>query len=150
MQPPLSSLWVVAALLTTTQTALALPPSARLPKLPKIESYNVVCDGSQAGAGVGHFDQLLDHGDPALGTFPQRYFWSSEYWGGPGYPVVLMTPGEDELGPYCGYLSYRSLAAQIAAAVKGAIILIERESPLFRLPSLRLSPSCQYPSLTYV
>lgn len=36
---------------------------------------------------TGWFDQLLDHDKPALGTFKQRYFWSTEYWKGPGSPV---------------------------------------------------------------
>jgi hypothetical protein len=35
------------------------------------------------------FDQLIDHNDPALGTFSQRYWWSTQFYGPPGSPVRL-------------------------------------------------------------
>lgn len=35
------------------------------------------------------FDQLLDHKNPELGTFPQRYWWNSQWWKGPGSPVSI-------------------------------------------------------------
>lgn len=37
-----------------------------------------------------YFDQLLDHDNPDLGTFPQLYYYSAEWWGGPGFPVILV------------------------------------------------------------
>ena len=33
------------------------------------------------------FQQLLDHSNPSLGTFSQRYWYNAEWWGGPGSPV---------------------------------------------------------------
>lgn len=36
---------------------------------------------------TGWFEQLLDHDQPELGTFKQRYFWTTQYWKGPGSPV---------------------------------------------------------------
>ena len=34
------------------------------------------------------FQQLIDHANPSLGTFSQFYYYSIEYWKGPGSPVV--------------------------------------------------------------
>ena len=43
---------------------------------------------SQVNAtGSAFFNQLLDHNDPSKGTFPQKFWWNSEYWEGPGSPV---------------------------------------------------------------
>jgi hypothetical protein len=36
------------------------------------------------------FDQLIDHNNPQLGTFQQRYWWSTEFWEGSGYPVSCL------------------------------------------------------------
>lgn len=33
------------------------------------------------------FSQLIDHSNPSLGTFSQRYWWDTTYWDGPGSPV---------------------------------------------------------------
>lgn len=33
------------------------------------------------------FEQLLDHDKPELGTFSQRYWYSEQFWKGPGSPV---------------------------------------------------------------
>lgn len=37
--------------------------------------------------GTGLFQQQLDHNDPSKGTFSQKFWWNTEYWGGPGSPV---------------------------------------------------------------
>ena len=34
------------------------------------------------------FDQLIDHNNPDLGTFPQRYWYNDEWWKGEGSPVA--------------------------------------------------------------
>ena len=34
------------------------------------------------------FEQLIDHDNPSLGTFSQFYYYSIDYWKGPGSPVV--------------------------------------------------------------
>lgn len=44
--------------------------------------------------GSAFFNQLLDHDDPSKGTFQQKFWWNTEFWNGPGSPVVLFTPGE--------------------------------------------------------
>lgn len=38
----------------------------------------------------GTFQQLIDHHNPSLGTFSQRFFWSDEFYGGKGSPVSLL------------------------------------------------------------
>ena len=40
-----------------------------------------------AAAGHGIFRQFIDHADPSLGTFAQRFWYDFTYWGGPGSPV---------------------------------------------------------------
>lgn len=57
--------------------------AASRPKVPRAPS--AAAEGNQYA--TGYFDQLLDHDKPELGTFKQRYFWSTEYWKGPGSPV---------------------------------------------------------------
>lgn len=44
--------------------------------------------------GWGEFDQLIDHENPQLGTFKQRYWYGTQYWNGTGSPIVITTPGE--------------------------------------------------------
>ena len=41
--------------------------------------------------GNATFEQLIDHDNPSLGTFSQFYYYSTEFWKGPGSPVVLFT-----------------------------------------------------------
>lgn len=43
--------------------------------------------------GNSTFEQLIDHNNPSLGTFSQFYYYSTEFWKGPGSPVVLFTVG---------------------------------------------------------
>jgi hypothetical protein len=57
---------------------------ASRPKVPRAPAIAATEDYQYA---TGWFDQLLDHDKPELGTFKQRYFWSTEYWKGPGSPV---------------------------------------------------------------
>jgi hypothetical protein len=44
--------------------------------------------------GQGTFAQPIDHSNPQLGTFNQRFWYNATHWGGPGYPVkmLLKTP----------------------------------------------------------
>ena len=38
--------------------------------------------------GNSTFEQYIDHNNPSLGKFSQFYYWSSEFWAGPGSPYV--------------------------------------------------------------
>ena len=42
--------------------------------------------------GSATFEQLIDHTNPSIGTFPQRYWWNTTFWKGPGSPVCLDKP----------------------------------------------------------
>jgi hypothetical protein len=36
------------------------------------------------------FEQLIDHTNPDLGTFEQRYWYNAQFWEGPGSPVCML------------------------------------------------------------
>lgn len=74
------SILSVIALVSCASLAVAFRP-----KVPRAPAAAVAAEDYQYA--IGWFDQLLDHDKPELGTFKQRYFWSTEYWKGPGSPV---------------------------------------------------------------
>ncbi|KJR88951.1 serine peptidase [Sporothrix schenckii 1099-18] len=80
---------------------------------------------ANANIGVSFFQQQVDHNDPTLGTFGQRFWYSTEFWTGPGAPVVLFTPGESAAEDYTGYLTNRTLTGQFAQAIGGAVVMFE-------------------------
>lgn len=47
------------------------------------------------------FEQLIDHGNPSLGTFSQFYYYSTEFYKGPGSPVVSSTFSKQMALPEC-------------------------------------------------
>lgn len=69
------------------------------------------------------FRQLIDHRRPELGTFSQRYFYNSEWYAGPGAPIILRTPDEAEVSP--GYANNNSQAAVFAKTNGAAVIALE-------------------------
>ena len=77
------------------------------------------------GTQNGSFEQLISHDDPSLGTFPQRYWWNTDHWGGPGHPVVLLTPGEENAEGYTGYCTNATISGMIAQRIGAAAIVIE-------------------------
>lgn len=42
-------------------------------------------------AGAATFEQPIDHSNPSLGTFKQRYWYNTTYWKGPGSPVSTLS-----------------------------------------------------------
>ncbi|KAK2627286.1 hypothetical protein QTJ16_003252 [Diplocarpon rosae] len=75
--------------------------------------------------GSAYFTQWLDHDDHSRGTFKQKYWWNSEFWAGPGSPVIFFTPGESAAGPYGAYLTNETLPGLLAQENKGAVVLVE-------------------------
>ncbi|KAL2022241.1 hypothetical protein VTK56DRAFT_5851 [Thermocarpiscus australiensis] len=76
--------------------------------------------------GWGTFDQLIDHSNPSLGTFKQRYWYGTEYWKGPGSPIYLVTPGEQTgEGFNRTWLSTARLSGWMANSTGGAVIIVE-------------------------
>ncbi|EJD01632.1 uncharacterized protein FOMMEDRAFT_111593 [Fomitiporia mediterranea MF3/22] len=70
------------------------------------------------------FDQLIDHNNPSLGTFKQRFWFTYEFYE-PGGPIILMTPGEANAAPYTGYLTNRTINGLIAQQQNGSTIVLE-------------------------
>ncbi|KAK0617504.1 serine carboxypeptidase S28-domain-containing protein [Immersiella caudata] len=76
--------------------------------------------------GWGTFDQLLNHSDPHLGTFKQRYWYGTEFWKGPGSPIIVVSPGEQSAeGFNQSFFSTKRLSGVFAEKLGGAVILLE-------------------------
>lgn len=71
-----------------------------------------------------YFDQLIDHTNPTLGTFKQRYWHTWEFYK-PGGCIALTTPGEANAQGYDGYLTNRTLNGMIAQQENCATIVLE-------------------------
>ncbi|KAK0619056.1 putative serine peptidase [Immersiella caudata] len=94
-----------------------------LPKPPLPPPFRLLVAGPNGGN--GSFEQYIDHANPSLGTFSQKYWWNTTYWAGPGSPVILFTPGETEAAPYTGWLTNRTLLGRYAQEFGGAMIMLE-------------------------
>lgn len=66
------------------------------------------------------FTQLIDHNNPASGTFPQRYYVDFSYWNGTSFPVFLYIGGEGVLSG-----TPRGYAATIAQELGALIVALE-------------------------
>ncbi|KAJ9157854.1 putative Serine peptidase [Pleurostoma richardsiae] len=84
-------------------------------------------DGLQkrSTTGSGVFQQLIDHSNPDLGTFSQRFWWNDEFYAGPGSPVVFFTPGEENAAAYTGYLNNKTITGAFGQAIGGAVVIME-------------------------
>ncbi|MBX3226706.1 MAG: hypothetical protein KIT84_39205 [Labilithrix sp.] len=71
---------------------------------------------------AGTFDQAIDHaeGGEALGTFKQRYWYSTQFASGPDAPVIFMFCGESECTP-----SHMTQLADVAKTLKAATVALE-------------------------
>lgn len=76
--------------------------------------------------GWGTFDQLLDHSRPELGTFKQRFWYGTEFWKGPGSPIILVNPGEQSAeGFNKTYTTTQRLSGLFAKETGGAVVIME-------------------------
>ncbi|KIH92084.1 serine-type peptidase [Sporothrix brasiliensis 5110] len=76
--------------------------------------------------GWGTFNQPIDHNSPHLGTFSQRFWYSTEFWKGPGSPIVLTCPGEQSGTDWnATYLSNQRITGYFGEAVGGAVVILE-------------------------
>lgn len=76
--------------------------------------------------GWGTFDQLLDHSHPELGTFKQRFWYGTEFWKGPGSPIILVNPGEQSAARFnTTYTTTQRLAGLFAKELGGAVVIME-------------------------
>lgn len=99
---------------------LEIPTAGHFPLVAVDPGEPAAAANGSGTTGNGTFKQLIDHANPSLGTFDQFYYWSSEFWKGPGSPVVMFTPGETNATRYSPYLTTRYttgvLAQQLGAA----------------------------------
>ncbi|PVH97482.1 serine carboxypeptidase [Periconia macrospinosa] len=94
------------------------------------------------------FIQELDHKNPGAGNFSQWYMYSTEFWKGPGSPVILFTPGEADAAPYTSYLSKNRTTGVLAEKIGAAIICLEHRYWGFSSPFPELtSENLQYHTL---
>ncbi|KAJ8081304.1 hypothetical protein PM082_007139 [Marasmius tenuissimus] len=73
---------------------------------------------------VYHFDQLIDHDDPSLGTFKQRYWHTAEFYE-PGGPIIVYSPGEGNAEGHTSRLTNSSITGHMAQLFNGATVLLE-------------------------
>ncbi|KAF9055008.1 peptidase S28 [Hymenopellis radicata] len=73
---------------------------------------------------IYYFDQLVDHNDPSLGTFKQRY-WFNDEWYQEGGPIVLINGGESNMEGNSDWLTNSTLDGRIAQDHNGSVILLE-------------------------
>lgn len=119
---------LIFSVLLLAGSASAKPQGRSAKPLPPAlvdETFNNNVEKRATTSGTGTFEQLIDHSDPSKGTFSQAYWWSSEYWTGPGAPVVFFTPGEVAAAGYTGYLTNRTITGLFAQAIGGATVLME-------------------------
>ncbi|GME32856.1 putative serine protein [Neofusicoccum parvum] len=119
---------VVGCLVGAASVAANVLPKDRSlfrPPPPPADGVAAKFQTAAQATGSGTFEQLIDHENPSLGTFSQRYWWSSEYWAGPGSPVVFFTPGEGAADGYTGYLTNRTITGLFAQAIQGAAVILE-------------------------
>lgn len=114
------SVVTLALALVSGSSAIGVRPSVpRLTPEDKIDS-NSTGDWKQEW-----FDQLIDHDMPELGTFKQRYFYSTAYYKGPGSPVSLEAPPEDAVYFSKADPSNSTMVGFIAQNIGGAVVAIE-------------------------
>ncbi|KAF8827103.1 hypothetical protein HHX47_DHR5000888 [Lentinula edodes] len=126
---------ILGSLVLCVQVAVALRPNGRLNRATPIapipeealsEGPVVSRNGTQLPPynTTYIFNQLIDHTNPSLGTFQQRY-WHTYEWYETGGPIILNTPGEANAQPYTGYLTNATINGQIAQQQSGATIVLE-------------------------
>jgi hypothetical protein len=60
-----------------------------------------------------------------LTQFLEFYFYSTEFWKGPGSPVIFFTPGEIAAAGYYTYLTDKRVSGPIAKELGAAIVVME-------------------------
>ncbi|KAI0938023.1 hypothetical protein AcV7_003333 [Taiwanofungus camphoratus] len=133
----MASRWTICSLLLLAPLAIAVTPNGRLhanmappPTVPKVAPPTNSPVTSRNGTTIPpydtiyYFDQLIDHNNPSLGTFQQRYYHTWEFYE-PGGPIVLFTPGEVSMDGYEGYLANVTMNGQIAQQESGAAVVLE-------------------------
>lgn len=77
---------VSTSVVASSRRAPPGPPKLTAPRPPPFETDARATAASPIGPYF--FNQLLDHSNPSLGTFPQRYWFNDGYYN-EGGPIVL-------------------------------------------------------------
>ncbi|KAI0645171.1 peptidase S28 [Trametes meyenii] len=133
-------LWKLASLLVVALVASAADAKTHdgrahgnLPRRPSVPVVPLPDDGpvvSRNGTQLPpynttyYFDQLIDHTNPSLGTFKQRYWHTYELYE-KGGPIILFTPGESNADRYGAYLTNATINGLLAQELNGATIVLE-------------------------
>ncbi|KAF7344257.1 hypothetical protein MVEN_01717000 [Mycena venus] len=121
-----SLVWIACALAPLVAGARRpnSPPQLTQPALAFSDTRAAALTPTATAPVAYFFDQLLDHSNPSLGTFPQR-FWFYEGYYKEGGPIILFNAGEVDASGYTGYLLNETITGAIAYAVGGANIVLE-------------------------
>lgn len=87
--------------------------------------YGLYSDGVACPIEAAFFDQLIDHDNPMLGTFKQRYWVNAEFYAGPGAPIVLFGPAESAADGSIVFTTNSTINGVLAQENKGAAIVLE-------------------------
>ncbi|KAF4449036.1 hypothetical protein F53441_7686 [Fusarium austroafricanum] len=78
------------------------------------------------GVVSGTFDQLIDHANPSLGTFKQRYWYGLTYANGTNPPVVFISPSDRDAEEATFWLQDDYvIGGMIAKRIGAAMIMLE-------------------------
>ncbi|OTB03266.1 hypothetical protein M426DRAFT_322045 [Hypoxylon sp. CI-4A] len=87
---------------------------------------DTILEAGNGTVGWGTFDQLLDHSNPALGTFAQRYWYSAQYWNPDHGAVVFVNPGEQAADGFnVSYTTTQRLTGLLAQKLGAAVVIME-------------------------
>jgi hypothetical protein len=112
--------------LSTFAEALRFPAKAEVGPISHLDPVTILNGTLNGTYGWGTFDQLLDHKNPSLGTFKQRYWYGTNYWKGPGSPIIVVNPGEQSAtGFNVTYTGQNRLTGLMAKELGGAVVIME-------------------------
>ncbi|KAI0480961.1 peptidase S28 [Xylariaceae sp. FL0804] len=120
----MKSLAAAAALLAVGAQATLRRHTAGM-KVGPVSDDTVLSSGNGT-VGWGTFDQLIDHANPSLGTFSQRYWYGAQYWKGPGSPIILVNPGEQSADGFnVTYTTNQRVTGLMAQKAGAAVVVVE-------------------------
>ncbi|KAG6178013.1 hypothetical protein E4U36_006790 [Claviceps purpurea] len=114
---------IASALLLHSADAHGHKMRLRPPPHPEGDVAMLAVARAQGKIRNGTFQQLLDHKNPHLGTFSQRYWYNTEWWAGPGAPVILRAP--EEVDGWDGNVGNSTQSFEFGRTNKAAIIALE-------------------------
>jgi hypothetical protein len=118
----------IAALMPTGTNALhASQELGYIPPIPEdaYDSRGLSKRATNPNIKAATFEQLIDHKNPSLGTFTQRYWYNAEFYKGPGSPIILNAPGEYASDNFVGYTTNATLPGVFAQTNGGACLILE-------------------------